>query len=82
MPRRIAMTITLGPELEAALSKVAQQQGVAPEVLAVNALRERFLTPLTAVQPRDEWDRRLLGLAIDCGVSLSDEALSREEMYE
>ncbi len=32
--------------------------------------------------PRDEWERRLLGLAKDCGVSLSDQAVSREALYE
>jgi hypothetical protein len=76
------MTITLDPELEAALSEAARQQGVAPDVLALNVLRERFLATAPAIQPQDEWERRLLGLAKDCGVSLSDEALSREEMYE
>jgi hypothetical protein len=76
------MTITLGPELEAALREAAQRQGVAPDVLALNALRERFLAPAPAIQPQDEWERELLGLAKNCGVSLSDEALSREELYE
>ena len=76
------MTITLGPELEAALNEAAQRQGVAPDVLALNVLRERFLAPAPAIQPQDEWERRLLGLAKDCGVSLSDEALSREELYD
>ena len=37
------MVITLGPEVEAALNEVARRQGVAPDVLAVNALRDRFL---------------------------------------
>jgi hypothetical protein len=37
------MIITLGPELEAALKELACRQGVAPEVLARNALRERLL---------------------------------------
>jgi hypothetical protein len=32
------MVITLSPELEAALNERARQQGVAPEVLALNAL--------------------------------------------
>jgi hypothetical protein len=73
------MTITLDTDLEAALSQAAHRQGVAPDVLAINVLRERFLPP---IQPQDEWERRLLGLALDCGVSLSNEALSREEMYE
>jgi hypothetical protein len=76
------MVITLGPDLEAALTDQARKQGVAPEVLAVNALRERFLGPPPPIEPRDDWERRLLGLAKDCGVSLSNEALSREEMYE
>ena len=75
------MVITLGPELEATLNETARRQGVAPEVLAVNALRERFLAA-AALQPRDEWERRLLGLARDCGVSLPDSALSSEGLYD
>ena len=76
------MTITLGPDLEAALNEVAQRKGVAPDVLALSVLRERFLAPSPAIQPQDEWERRLLGLARNCGVSLSDESLSREHLYE
>ncbi len=76
------MTITLSPELEAALSEVAQRQGVAPDVLALKFLRERLLPPAVPIEPRDEWERRVLGLAINCGVSLSNEALGREELYE
>jgi hypothetical protein len=37
------MVIHLGPDLEAALTDLARQQGIAPEVLALYALRERFL---------------------------------------
>jgi len=33
-------------------------------------------------QPRDDWERRILAMGRDCGVSLSDEALSREEIYD
>ena len=76
------MVITLGPDLESALNDLAHKHGVAPEVLVLNALRERFLAPAPRLQPRDEWERRLLGAATDCGVSLSDAALSREEMYD
>ena len=76
------MTITLSPELEAALNEAARREGVSPDTLALNALRERFLGPARAIQPQDEWERRLLGLAKDCGVSLSDDALSREELYD
>ena len=75
------MVITLGPELEAALTEQARRQGVAPEVLALDALRERFLPP-AALQPQDDWERGLLEAARDCGVSLPDSALSSEELYE
>jgi hypothetical protein len=76
------MVITLGPELEAALNEAARRQGVAPDVLALKALRERFLPPAAPIQPQDEWERGLLAAALDCGVSLSDEALSREQLYD
>ena len=75
------MVITLDTELEAALNEQARRQGVAPEVLAVNALRERFLTA-AALQPRDEWECGLLAAARDCGVSLPDSALSSEGLYD
>ncbi len=76
------MVITLGSDLESALNDLARKQGVAPEVLALNALRERFLTLAVRLQPRDEWERRLLGAATDCGVALSHEAVSSEGLYE
>lgn len=76
------MVVTLDPELETALTELARQQGVAPEVLALNALRERFLARPPLDQPQDEWERRLLGAATDCGVSLSHEAVSSEGHYE
>lgn len=75
------MVITLDPELETALNEVARHKGVAPEELALNVLRERILDKAVLV-PRDEWERELLALAIDCGVSLSNEALSREQLYD
>ena len=75
------MTITVDPELEAALKEAASRRGLTPEALALAALRERFLTH-AALQPRDEWERALLALATDCGVSLPDWALRREYIYE
>jgi hypothetical protein len=76
------MVITLGPDLAAALSELARNQGVSPEALALDALRERFLGPALRLQPRDEWERRLRSAATDCGVSLSDEAVSSEGLYD
>jgi hypothetical protein len=76
------MVITLTPQLEAALSEQGGRRGMAPEVLALDALREHFIPASNPLQPRDEWERRLLEAATDCGVSLTNEQLSREEMYE
>lgn len=76
------MTIKLGPDLEAALNDAAKRRQVAPDVLVLNVLRERFLPPGQAIQPQDEWERRLLSLATNCGVSISDEALGREQLYD
>jgi hypothetical protein len=44
--------------------------------------RVRIIAAPTPPQPRDEWERRLLALAKDCGVSLADSALRRESLYE
>lgn len=76
------MVITLSPELEAALSELALRKGVAAEVLALDALRERFLGTAPTIQPKDDWERGLLEAATDCGVSLPDWALSSEGLYE
>jgi hypothetical protein len=76
------MVITPDPELEAALTAAAQKQGVAPDALALDALRQKFLPRPLPFEPRDEWERRLLSAASDCGVSLSNEAVSSEGLYE
>lgn len=76
------MVITPGSELEAVLNKQASQQGVTPENLALEALKERFLRPLQRLQARDEWERGLLEAGRNCGISLSDSALSSEGLYD
>ncbi len=76
------MVITLGPELETALSDLAVKRGVPPESLALDVLRDRFLADSTQLQPCDDWERGLLEAAQDCGVSLSDSALSSDGLYD
>ena len=76
------MTITLDANLESTLQQVADQRGVPPEQVALDALRERFLARTTTIEPQDEWERNLLGIAKDCGVSLPDSAVSSEGLYE
>lgn len=76
------MVINLTPQLETVLNEQARRLGVAPETLALNALRERFLPEVPPVEPRDDWERRLFGAALDCGVSVPDSALSSDGLYE
>ena len=76
------MTITTGPELEAALAAAAAKQGVAPEALALEALRQKFLPRPLPFEPRDEWERGLLEAAIDCGPPLPGTTYGREEIYD
>jgi hypothetical protein len=72
------MVLTLPPRLETALAEQARQRSVTPEALAVDVLIRHFL-PFT---PADEWERRLFEAAVDCVVALSNEALSRESLYD
>lgn len=78
------MTITLSPEIQAALERHARQQGTTPESLVVAALQEKFAIPAPALslQAQDDWERLVLGLGTDCGVSLSHQALSGEGLYD
>ena len=75
------MVITVGPDLEGALTEQARRQGIGPEVLALNVLREHFRVA-ASLQPRDEWERGLLKAARDWYVSLLDSALSSEGLYD
>jgi hypothetical protein len=76
------MVITPDPELEAALTAAAQKEGTTPDKLALDALRKKFLPRPLPFEPRDEWERTLLSAASDCGVSLSNEAVSSEGLYD
>jgi hypothetical protein len=76
------MVITLDRDLENALNERAQQQGVSPETLAIGALRAQFLSQTPSPEAGDDWVRRLRRIATDCGVALSDEAVSSEGIYE
>jgi hypothetical protein len=76
------VVITLSTELEKALLEAARRKGVAPEALALDVLRARFLASASPVAPQDEWEQRLLGIATDCGASLPASALTSEGMYD
>jgi predicted transcriptional regulator len=76
------MSITLDPELEARLKELAEKQGISPEALAMSALRQQFLGAVRIPEPQDEWERRLLSIATDCGVSPPLEAMTSEGLYD
>lgn len=76
------MVISINSDLEAALAAAAQKQGVSPEDLALATLRQKYLPRPLPFEPRDEWERRLLAIGTDCGVSLPDSAFTSEELYD
>jgi hypothetical protein len=76
------MVIILNEQLAAALQHEAKQRGVAPESLAVEVLEQQLGNTSVPVQPRDEWEKSLLRVASDCGVSLPNEALSSDGLYD
>jgi hypothetical protein len=75
------MVITLPTQLESTLAAQARQRGVSPEALALDLLRRQLLQMSPPV-PVDEWERRLFGAAVDCGVSVSNDALSSDGLYD
>lgn len=76
------MTITLSPDLAAALTERAQRQGVTPEALALDALRKQFVPRPPQLESRDDWERRLRSIAEDCGGAWSFEDVSSEGLYD
>ncbi len=75
------MVISIGRDLEMVLNEQARRQGVSPEGLALAVLQDRFLAS-PREELRDNWERQLRRLAVDCGVALSDAAVSSEGIYE
>ena len=82
------MTITLPPDIENALAEQAHKRGMTPERLVLDTLREQLMlvTPthggVTQEPPCDEWETLLLSVGSPAGVSLSDDATSRESLYD
>lgn len=76
------LVISIPPELEGALNEAARQTGTTPEALVIDALRARLGKQTWPIEPRDDWERLILQAGTSCGVSLPDEALSSEGLYE
>ena len=78
------MTITLTPDIELMLTKEAKQKGITLEELALTKMRLllRLDDRDALLPPRDDWERELRSIAVDCGVSLTDEQVSRDSLYD
>ena len=78
------MTITLTPDIELMLTKEAEQKGTTLEALALTKMRLllRLDDRDALLPPRDDWERELRSIAVDCGVSLTDEQVSRDSLYD
>jgi hypothetical protein len=80
------MTIQIPADLEAAVNGEAKRLGIAPERFVEQALRDHLNFGGGRVsymhEPRDDWEKQLRAIARPCGVSLSDEALSSEGLYD
>lgn len=76
------MTIILAPEIERALNEHLPQLGTTPEGFVTEAVREKLASLPPKQMTDEEWIARLRALAVPAGVSLSDEAVSRESLYE
>lgn len=74
------MTLTLPEDLRAALEAWATIRQTTPEEVALDVLTRNLKPP--PFVPRNEWERNLLAIGVDCGVSLTNEQLSREVMYD
>lgn len=76
------MSITLSPEMKSVLESAALASGVTPEALAADVLEKQLRRQYVKFEPRDEWERILASIGKDCGVSLTDEQLSSEGLYD
>ncbi len=76
------MTIQINSDLAAALQVRATQEGIPPEEVAVKVLSDQLLPRKLPFEPRDEWERRLLEMGGNYGAGLTNEQLSREQMYD
>lgn len=83
------MTITLGPDVETALTEAARRRGTTPEALAVESLRAIFVTANGSELSEEEFEDLVKELdeAFEAAGGnkippLSDYGASRESFYK
>jgi hypothetical protein len=75
------MIVELGPDLGAAVREEAERHSQKPEEYVVRAIQIALARERQPIEPRDDWERAILAIGIDCGVSLPDSAFDRENLY-
>ena len=75
------MVITVPGEIEEAVVEAARQLGVTPEGFVLDTLRARLASAGPQTAP-DAWETLLHSAGSPAGVSLNDEATSREQLYD
>jgi len=81
------MVVRLNPDLEKLVQEKATLTGKTVDEVVDATLRQALApskpsTPLAATRDQEEWVRRLRSAASSAGVSLTNEQLSRENLYE
>ena len=78
------MVVVLTPELEKIVKAQAQRTGKTAEEVVQETLRHGLMPDHRdqLPPPRSEWERRLREIGRPAGVSLTNEQLSRENIYE
>jgi hypothetical protein len=72
-----AERVALARELLASAAATASQ--LSWETLTIAEVSRAVVSPPA---PADEWERQLFAAAIDCGVSVPDEVLSSDGLYD
>jgi|GEM_PF-2623932 len=75
------MVIELDSQLLNALNEAAIKRGTTPEKLASFLLRLALEQP-TPPMDHKSWVKVLRSIPVECGLSLPDEAITSESMYE
>lgn len=74
--------VTLPPELERVALEQARRVGKSPQQFVLGVLESSLLPASVSEASADEWQRKLEAASVDCGTSLSDEALSSNGLYD
>ena len=76
------MTQTVDAVYDGAVLRPETALGLEPNTRVRLTVEVLPLSKMTLVEPRDDWERKLFGAAIDCGVSVPDWALNSDGLYE